>query len=267
MVLTMLIALSIVFIFPFYWLFTTALKSQEAISSFPITWFPSHPEWYNFIRAVTLIDFGHYLLDSLIISGTYTILVTLTSALVGFAFARLRGIGKRPLFIIMLSTLMLPQIVTAIPSYVMFARVNLIDTYWPWVIWGLASAPFITFLFRQFFTSIPLELEDAAIVDGCSYMHMFWKIFLPLSKPVIATSVILSFTAVWGDYFTPSLFLSTDNTTLSVALATGYSDPHGFVTTNALAGGALLYLLPLALLFFLAQRYFIQGIVTSGLKG
>lgn len=112
-----------------------------------------------------------------------------------------------------------------------------------------------------------MELEEAAILDGCGYARIFWQIFLPLSLPVIATSLITSFTWIWGDYVAPSLFLSQDNTTLAVAIATGYIDPHTHPLTTILAAGALIYVIPVLLIFFFAQRYFIQGIVTSGLKG
>jgi len=154
-----------------------------------------------------------------------------------------------------------------IPTYMLFARLNLIDTYWPWVLWGLSSSPFQVFLFRQFFSAIPLALEDAAIIDGCSYYRMYWQIFLPLSLPVIATAFILSFTWVWGDYITPSLFLSQNNTTLAVAMSAGYTDSHGSILTNVLAAGSVLYVLPVLLIFVFAQRYFVRGIVTSGVKG
>ncbi|WP_126554435.1 carbohydrate ABC transporter permease [Dictyobacter kobayashii] len=167
----------------------------------------------------------------------------------------------------MLSTLMLPQILTVIPTYVLFAHIGLINTYWPWILWGLGSSPFLSFLFRQFFSSIPVELEEAAILDGCGYFRIFLQIFLPLSLPSIATAAILSFTSVWGDYITPSLFLSQNNTTLAVAMSQGYTNINGFPLNNVIAAGAVLYVIPVIILFFFAQRYFVSAIVTSGLKG
>jgi ABC-type glycerol-3-phosphate transport system permease component len=162
---------------------------------------------------------------------------------------------------------MLPPILTAIPTYILFARIGLINTYWPWLFWGLAASPFLIFLFRQFFASIPKELEEAAILDGCSYWRIYWQIFMPLSTPVIITAVLLSFTMTWGDWFTPSIFLSSDNTTLAVALRTSYTDSHGNQLLNIVAAGSIIYMLPVLLLFFGAQRYFVRGIVTTGLKG
>lgn len=262
-----LIILAIVFLLPYVWNVLNALKTSSEFASYPIQWLPSQPQWINFSRALTYVDFGRYLFNSVILAVIYTSLITLSSALVGFGFARLSGWGKQPLFLIMLSTIMLPPVLTVIPTYVLFAKVNLIDTYWPWVFWGLASAPFLSFLFRQFFASIPQELEDAAIIDGCGYFRVFWQIFLPLSRPVIATAAVISFTWVWGDYFTQALFLSQDNTTLAVAMASGYKAISGASLQNLQAAGITLYVLPILLLFFFAQRAFVSGIVTTGLKG
>ncbi|HEY4385101.1 MAG TPA: carbohydrate ABC transporter permease [Ktedonobacteraceae bacterium] len=263
----LLLILVMIFIGPFYWLCSTALKTVADLAAFPPQIWPAHPAWGNFLQALTIANFAAYAANSCILATTYSILITLSSALVGFGFARLKGRGKRPLFLIMLSTLMLPQIITIIPTYVLFARLGLIDTYWPWVLWGLASSPFLSFLFRQFFSAIPSELEEAAILDGCGYGRIFWRIFLPLSVPVIVTSLIISFTGVWGDYITPQLFLSQQNTTLAVAMSVGYTDPHGNPLTNVIAAGSIFYILPVLIIFFFAQRYFVNGIVTTGMKG
>lgn len=244
-----------------------ALKNISELAAFPVHILPAHWEWGNFLQALTLIPFGQYLVNSLILGVIYTSLVTLSSALVGFSFARLRARGKGILFLIMLSTIMLPPIMTVIPTYVIFAQLQIIDTYWPWVLWGLASSPYYSFLFRQFFSSIPIEMEEAALLDGCGYWRIFWQIFLPLSFPAIATVVILSFTSVWGDFFAPAIFLSNDKMTLAVAISNGYVDASQNVLTNIQAAGTIFYILPVLLLVFFAQRYFVRGIVTSGLKG
>lgn len=263
----LLMILAVIFIGPFYWLFVTALKTVPDLAAYPPQFWPAQLQWGNFFQALTVTNFGAYAANSVILATTNSVLITLTSALVGFGFARLKGRGKRPLFLVMLSTMMLPQIITIIPTYVIFARLGLINTYWPWVLWGLASSPFLSFLFRQFFSSLPAELEEAAILDGCGYGRIFWQIFLPLSAPAIVTSLIISFTGVWGDYITPELFLSQNNTTLAVAMSIGYTDPHGNPLTNIIAAGSVFYILPVLIVFFFAQRYFVNGIVTTGMKG
>ncbi len=262
-----LLVLACIFIGPFLWLVDIALKTPAELMAFPVEFLPAHPYWNNFIQAFTSINFMAYAGNSVILSSVYATLVTLSSAIVGFGFARLKARAKRPLFLIMLSTLMLPNIVTLIPTYMVFSQLNLINTYWPWVFWGLMSSPFLVFLFRQFFSAIPGELEEAAILDGCGYGRIFWRIFLPLAIPAIVTAFLISFTGVWGDFLTPLLLLNQDNTTLAVAMTAGYVDLHNNPLITVQAAGALLYILPEILLFFFAQRYFVRGIVTSGLKG
>jgi len=262
-----LLVLACIFVGPFLWLVDIALKTPAELMAFPVEFLPTHLYWNNFIQAFTSINFMAYAGNSVILSSVYAILVTLSSAIVGFGFARLKARAKRPLFLIMLSTLMLPSIVTLIPTYMVFSQLNLINTYWPWVFWGLMSSPFLVFLFRQFFSSIPGELEEAAILDGCGYGRIFWQIFLPLATPAVVTAFLISFTGVWGDFLTPLLLLNQDNTTLAVAMTVGYVDPHSNPLITVQAAGALLYILPEILLFFFAQRYFVRGIVTSGLKG
>lgn len=263
----LLLFFSIMFVAPLVWVFFTALKSVADLNAFPIHWLPAQPEWTNFVSAVTSIDFWRYTKNSLLLATIQATLVTLTSAMVGFGFARLKGTGKRPFFFIMLATTMLPGMVAIIPTYIIFSRLGMVDTYWPWVLWGLASSPFFSFLFRQFFAGIPAELEDAAIIDGCNYWHMFWRIFLPLSKPVIAIVFIFAFTGVWDDFLGPSLFLSSDNTTLAVAIANGYQDAHGHIAENIMAAGSLIYALPVLLTFLLIQRFIKENSSLSGIKG
>jgi multiple sugar transport system permease protein len=259
--------LALIFLAPFLWLVSVSLKSYADVGALPIHWLPQQIEWSNFGDALTQINFGQYATNSVVLSVIYTSLITVSSSIVGFGFARLRGIGKRPLFLIMLATIMLPPILTAIPTFVMFSKIGLTDTYWPWVFWGVASSPFLVFLFRQFFSTIPTELEEAALIDGCHYWRIYWQIFLPLSKPVLATAALLSFAQVWGDWFTQSIFLSGDQTTLAVAIAQGYTNNQGYQIFNIAAAGAIIYILPVLVVFFFAQQFFVKGIVTTGLKG
>jgi multiple sugar transport system permease protein len=261
---TVLTVVSVLFVVPLLWLLSIAFKNAGELSS--AAWLPHSLRWANFHDALTLIPFGRYALTSLRLATVQGALATLSSAMVGFGFARLRARGKRPLFLVVVATLMLPQIVTLIPTYLIFARIHLIYTYWPWVLWGLGGSAFLIFLFRQTFTSMPMDLEDAAIIDGCGYFRIFATIFLPLAKAVTAAGFILSFTAAWGDFIAPSLFLSQDRTTLAVGLSNGYQTSAGTPLNNALAAGAILYILPVLLLFVVAQRAFIGGFMTSGLK-
>jgi multiple sugar transport system permease protein len=263
----LILALTVFFIGPFLWLVLAALKTPAEWASLPITILPAQPQWENFTRALTDMNFIGYAGNSFLLATVYATLITLTSAAVGFGFARLRAPGKGAIFLIVLSTMMIPQILTLLPTYVLFSRIGLINTYWPWVLWGLAASPYMVFLFRQFFAQLPKELEDAAIVDGAGWFRIFWQIFLPVSRPVLITSFILSFTYTWGDYITPALLLDLDHTTLSVAITAYYQDPNGNVLPTIQAAGAVLYILPVLVIFFVMQRYFMQSNVSSGVKG
>ncbi|ABS04018.1 carbohydrate ABC transporter permease [Kineococcus radiotolerans] len=263
----LLLALAVFFVGPFLWLVISALKSPGEWAALPLRLLPEQAQWSNFTRALGDMNFVGYAGNSLFLSTAYSLLITLTSAAVGFGFARLKAPGKRGLFLVVLSTMMLPNILTLLPTYVLFSRIGLINTYWPWILWGLAASPYLVFLFRQFFSGLPKELEDAAIIDGAGWGRIFFVIFLPLSRPVLITSFLLSFTMTWGDYIAPALFLDLDRTTLAVAITAYYQDPNGNVIPTVQAAAAGMYILPVLLIFFFAQRYFIRSSVGSGIKG
>ena len=251
---------------PVLWLFLTALKSPQQLGSDPITWIPTPPQVQNFINATMVLPFWAYAANSLFLSTVCGVLTTISSAIVGYGFARLNGRGKKVLFGILIAMMMTPPIITLIPTYLLFAKVGLVGTYWPWVLWGMAGAPYLIFLYRQFFAQLPRELEEAAILDGCGRLRIFVQIFLPLSKPVIITAFVLSFNGVWGDFIAPQLLLNQDNTTLAVAITTGYVNSAGFPVNNLLAAGAVLYVVPVLIMFFFVQRSYVRGFATSGMK-
>ncbi|MFG3288855.1 carbohydrate ABC transporter permease [Streptomyces sp. NPDC048179] len=263
---TVLVVITGLFLGPFGWLVLTGLKTPAELAASPVHWLPAHLQWHNFADAYRLIDFLGYARNSLIIATLYATLVTLSSAWVGFGFARLSAPGKKALFGILLGSMMLPQMVTLLPTYLIFAKLGMVDTYWPWVLWGLAATPYLVFLFRQFFAGLPRELEEAAIVDGCGYAGIFWRIFLPQSWPVLAASFVIAFTWTWGDYIAPQLLLSTDRTTLAVAVMTTYVTEAGQPVTHLQAAASVMYVVPILLVFLVAQRGFVAGMSTSGLK-
>jgi multiple sugar transport system permease protein len=261
------VALTAIFVAPILWLLLTSLKTMTEYLRYPITIFPAVPQWGNYYTAVIEYPFLRHALNSLVIAVPSTLLTVLSSALAGFGFARHNARFKNLLFILVLSMLMVPRMVTVIPTFVFFSKLGLTNTYWPWILWGVAGSSFHIFLFRQFFAAIPKDLEDAAEVDGCSRLRIFWQIFLPLSGPVLATSAIFHFQWVWGDWFTPNIFLTQDRTTLSVLLSTAYRDPQGNALETVTMAAIMVYMLPMLLIFLFAQKYIVQGIVTSGIKG
>lgn len=264
-----LVVVAVILSVPMVWMLITSLKQDIEYLSYPIRFFPAVPQWNNFVQ---VFDPRYHFLDhawmTAVLALTFSTLTVLSSSLSGFAFARFPEVKARNrLFGIIVAMIIIPTIVTVIPQFMIFAKLGLTGGYWPWVLWGLAGSPFHIFLFRQFFLSFPKELEDAAEVDGCSLFGTFWRIFLPNAQPAIATSFILNFVWVWGDWFTPLIYLRQDNTTLAVLVNTVFTNPVGRQLTTLTIAGIIVYILPMLLIFFLGQRYIIKGVVTSGLAG
>src|SRR5205807_845678 len=189
---------------------------------------------------------------SLALSTTYAVLAVFVSALVGYGFARHRAPGHSKLFVLVIATWMVPNLVLFVPQFVLFARLGLTDTYWPWILWGLSGSPFAIFLFRQFFATFPRELDDAAEVEGAGPLRIFHQIYLPNAGPALAARAIFMFLWVWGDWLYPALLLRQDNTTLAVRMANAYLDPHGNPLQTVTMAGVALYVLPLIAFFAFA---------------
>jgi multiple sugar transport system permease protein len=267
---TLLYFVAFVIAVPVIWLLLSSVKSESEYASYPPVVFADPIRWDNYWSAMTWIPFFRYAWNSTVLATIFSTLTVVTSAMVGFAFARLEAPGKAKLFSLVVGLLMIPAIVTIIPQFVVFARVGITNTYWPWLLWGMAASPFHIFLFRQFFTGFPKALEDAAEVDGASPFRIFWQIFLPNAKPALATSFILNFVFVWGDWLAPIIYLDDAKTTLAVKLATpSYMHPgntSGQALVTITLAAAVFYTIPPVIMFFLAQKNIMEGVVTSGLK-
>lgn len=259
-----LLVISIALLLPFAALAIKGLTPAAEVSS--NAWFPTYFRWQNIIDALNQIPYFQFAATSAVIAIVYSGLTTFSSAMVGYGFARLNGPGKRVLFAVLIGLMVIPQIVTLIPTYLVFSGLGLIGTYWPWVFWGLEGAPYVIFLYRQFYASFPKELEEAARLDGAGRFRTFVSIFVPLSRPLMVTAFVISFTATWGDYIAPSLFLNASNTTLAVGLTTGYQTQNGILLPQLLAAGSFLYIIPVLVLFLFAQRSYVRGFVSSGIK-
>ena len=263
-----LIALVIVFMVPLFWLVLCSLKTQQEMVTLPPVFLPSKPKFINYFLALTKINYFGYLRNTIVLSMIYTIPGIMTASIFGYAFARFRVPGKNFFFYIVIMLLMIPPISVMLPEYVFYAKLKLINTYYIWLLWGLGANPLFIYLFRQFFSYIPAELEEAAILDGCSRMGVLFRIFIPLSKPVFITVFILSFLWVYGDFMGPVIFLSGQNTTLPVAMTTGYVLRNGILMVNALLAGIVIYIIPILLIFAFGQKYYVRGLLSSsGIKG
>jgi ABC-type glycerol-3-phosphate transport system permease component len=254
---------------PFLWMVSTALKPDALVFSLPPQWFPRPWVWRNFIDSLTLL--GHpvhlYAFNTILIATLGVLGVALSSSLVAFGFARLDFPGRNALFILVLSTMMLPRIVTIVPQFILFQKLGWLDTFKPLIVPYWFGAPFHIFLLRQFFLAIPKELDDAARVDGASSLQIYWRIILPLSKPALATVAIFAFVYHWNDLLEPLIFLASQrNWTLALFLASfqGYMQQPRW---NLLMAASTVLTLPVLILFFFAQRLFIGGITVTGIKG
>ena len=246
-----LIALVAVFMVPLFWLVLCSLKTQQEMVTLPPIFLPSKPKFINYFLALTKINYFGYLRNTIVLSMIYTIPGIMTASIFGYAFARFRVPGKNFFFYIVIMLLMIPPVSVMLPEYVFYAKLKLINTYYIWLLWGIGANPLFIYLFRQFFSYIPAELEEAAILDGCSRMGVLFRIFIPLSKPVFITVFILSFLWVYGDFMGPVIFLSGQNTTLPVAMTTGYVLRNGILMVNALLAGIVTYIILILLIFCL----------------
>ncbi len=255
----------VIMFIPLAWTLSTSLKSPGEVYIFPPTWIPKHILWSNYLKAVTAIPFFLYLWNTTYITLVSIIGKVISITLVAFAFARLRWWGRNTVFLIMLSTMMLPPHITLIPQFILFKYWNWIDTFWPLIVPTFFGGPWLTFLVRQYFMTLPRELDDAARIDGCSSFGVYSRIIMPMAKPAILIVIIYVFNGTWNEFLLPLIFLqSSDKFTLALGLRMFQGEAS--VSWNLLMAASLLTMLPVIILFFFSQRHFIQGIVFTGVK-
>lgn len=266
----LLIILAVLFLFPFVYLIGGSLKTnQEAISS-PASVFPEDPQWKNYtdIFDAPNFDIPVQTVNSLIMSFSVTFWQIIVAALAGYAFARIKFIWRDAIFIIFLATLIIPFELIFVPLYLMLAKWGWINSYWALIVPSIAN-PFAIFMFRQFFITVPKELEEAMLIDGAGYLRTFWSLMLPLSMPPILTIFILTWLAEWSGLLKPLLFTTSPKMwTLQVGL--NFLNVGAQVTTPTIAylmAGIALASIPPILLFLILQRRFVEGIAQTGLKG
>ncbi len=261
-----LIVFGLMFILPLATMVTTALKPDSQIFAWPPIWIPKPRVWSNFPRALTFVPMLTYAENTIIITGLNVIGVLLSSPLVAYGLSRIDWKGRDILFLLIVSTMMVPYQVTMIPVYLLFNSLGWINTYLPLIVPSFFGNAFFIFLLRQFFMTIPRELSDAARIDGGSELGIYAKIILPLAKPSLAVVALFQFIWVWNDFLGPLIYLKDQTSyTLSLGLQQFQS---GYQTEWALLmAAATMMTLPIIVLFFLTQRTFIQGITLTGIKG
>jgi ABC-type glycerol-3-phosphate transport system permease component len=258
---------ALVIMFPIFWMISTSLKTQAEVAKFPIVWIPNVFQWQNYPTALTVNPFGAYFVNTMYYALGSTIFELISCAFIAYGFARLRAPGKNFLFMLVLGTMMMPTWVTLIPQYIMFSKIGWVGTYNPLLIPKLFGSSYLIFMLRQFYRTLPKDYEEAAIIDGANYFGIWWRIMLPLSLPALGAVAIMSFMYHYQDFAGPLIYI---NDTLKYPVSLGlqqFRAPFGGTAFHLLMAASVVFLVPPIVLFFLCQRYFIQGIVVSGVKG
>jgi ABC-type glycerol-3-phosphate transport system permease component len=262
---------AVISIGPFVWSFAGSLMTDVEVGSFPPKMWPREPQWQNYVTVWTMVPFAKWILNSVVVVIIAVSGSILSSLLVAYSFARFRYAGRELIFLIMLSTMMLPAEVTLIPKYLLFRELKWLDTLKPLIVPDLfAASAFNVFLLRQFFMTIPRDLDEAAYVDGAASWQILWNLLVPLSKPALATVAVIGFINHWNEFLQPLIFLNTvEKFTVAVGIRFfQLSGVQGVLTTDhLLLAASILMTIPPILLFFVAQKQFVQGIVLTGIKG
>ncbi|MCS7220325.1 MAG: carbohydrate ABC transporter permease [Anaerolineae bacterium] len=261
-----LTALGFIFSLPFFWMVSSSLKIEADVWLYPPKWIPNPVLWENYPKALTLMNFPRLLANTLFLVTVGTFGVVLSSSWIAYGFARFRFRGRDAVFVILLSTMMLPGQVTMVPLYILYKQLGWLNTYLPLLVPAYFGGAFYIFLLRQFMATIPTELDDAAKIDGCGYIGIWWRIILPLIKPALATVTVFSVIYGWNDFLWPLIILNDSELfNLSLGLATF----RGLYSTqwNYLMAASVVVLTPCLILYFVAQRFIVEGITLTGLKG
>ncbi len=270
----LLLAFGFLLAVPFIWLISSSLKTETDAFAIPPSFIPNPVQWSNYVVGLTEFPFVRSTMNTMIIVVWVMVGTVLSASLVAYGFARVRFPMRTALFILVLSTMMIPSHVTLIPQYLLFRELRWLDSFKPLIVPSFfGGGAFYIFLLRQFFLTIPLDYDDAARIDGCGTFAIFWRIILPLSKPALGTMAIFTFMSQWNAFFEPLIYLNRFETQpLAVALTTWVQTAHGstsmhYVPWVAIMAVSTLIALPPVAVFFFAQRHFIQGVVVSGMKG
>lgn len=263
---TLLLAGSVVFIIPFLWMLSTSLKPSQEVFTYPPNLIPSRIVWQNYIDGWTILPFNTFLTNSLIVTVSNVVGNLLSCSVVAFGFARLRARGREFLFLLVLATLMIPREVTIVPTFLLFSKAGLVNTLWPLILPAWFGYPFFIFLLRQFYMSIPRDLDEAARMDGASIWQIFTRIILPLSRPALGTVAIFAFIGNWNNLLDPLIYIRSQEL-YTLALGLNLFRGQNFTAYNQLMAVSILTLLPVLVVFFVAQKLFVQGVALTGMGG
>ena len=262
----LLILLSIIMLFPFFWLVRSALMTDREIMTMPMQWLPARPRFENFTEALTRVPFMRYFRNSVFVTGVNVVAQIFSASFIAFGFARFEFRGKNLWFAAILSTMMIPYTVLMIPQFIGWQAVGAYNTYFPLTVPAFFGNAFNIFLVVQYYRGIPKDYDEAALVDGANYFQIYSRVMLPMAKPVLCSVGVFAFMNTWNDFMGPLLYLDKDNLK---TVSLGLQNFIGQYTSswNLLMAASTVVIIPMIIIFFFAQRYFIEGISFTGLKG
>ena|SRR5947209_2263641 len=261
-----LIILSLIFVIPFFWMVTGSLKTDAELNAYPIVWFPSTITLGNYIYGLQAVPFVRYVGNTLLICVLSVIGAVFSCSFVAYGVSRIDWPLRTPLFVIILGTTMIPFYVTMVPLFTLFRTMGWVNTYLPLIVPSFFGIPIYIFLLRQFFMTIPMQISEAARIDGANELTIFFRVILPLAKPALVTIALFQFLASWNDFLGPLIYLS-DPDKYTVSLGLQFFQGQYSTEYGALMAASTVMLLPVVILFFFAQRTFVQGITLTGVKG
>lgn len=259
---------TMIVLLPFFWMLVSSFKSQRELFAYPPKFLPTVWKWENYKQVLNAgrISFFQMFMNSMKVTVPVVVLNIIFSSLAAYAFARIKFPYKKLFFMLFISSMMIPGAVVMIPRFMLFTNLKLVDTYWPLILPSAFGTAFSIFLLRQFFMTIPIDLEEAAVIDGCGKFRIWATIILPLSKPIIATLSVFLFQGTYNDFMGPLIYLNSDTKfTVQLGLASFRSS---FSTRyDLIMAGSMLALIPILIIYIVLQKYIVKGIVMSGLKG
>lgn len=261
-----LLALAAVCLIPFIWMISTSLKTKAGMWEYPPQWIPPHPLWHNYVDAFKFAPFGQYIANTLTLEVLTIAGQVISCTLIAYGFSRFRFRGRELLFFIMLATMLIPEQVVMIPTFLMYSKLDWVDTYLPLVVPAYFGNAFYVFLMRQFLLTIPKDLDEAAKIDGANEFQILWKVLVPILRPSLTIIIVYTFTGVYNDFLAPLIYLnSPEKFTLAVGLA-NFVSSRG-TDWNLLMAASTVVLMPLLIIYYFAQRNLIGGIASLGIKG
>ncbi len=255
-------------VLPFLWMISTSLKQANLVYTIPPQWIPDPVNWQNYVKIWTSSNLLTGIKNSCIISASVLVFCTLTSSMAAFAFSKLNFRFKNAIFVMLLTTMMVPLVVLLVPLFIIYTKIGWIDTLLPMIVPASLCNINIIFFLRQYMTGLPRDLLDAAKIDGCGYFGAYWRIYLPLSKPAIVANIIMLFMATWNDYFGPLVFTHSESQqTIQVAIAMLNSHYIQQTDIPLMMTASLIAILPVLILFIICQKYFTESFAMTGIKG